>query len=92
MLKLFGAALAMEGFLHESRSVDSVGKFFSFGKLGIETPDEGLTVRADEVELAYCSVEFVIATSEGEDVGVGSFDSIGTVPSESTLGDPSDNR
>ena len=77
---VLGLAIGLfDGFFHEGGAVDAVGEFFFGGKLGVEYPDEGHAVWADEVEFLDCLMKIWVLFGEGCDVGVGGFYGVGFV-------------
>ena len=75
---------------HQVGSIDPIGQFFFLRKLSVDRPDERHAIGADQIELSHCVPKRRIVSSESKDMSVRRFNGIGTIPRESSLGNPSD--
>ena len=87
LLSLIGAT---KSFQHQRRTVDALCKALGCWELGIEHPDEGHAIGADQIEFCHCFGKFGILMSEGGYVGVRGLHGIGLVLKQSPLQDPID--
>ncbi len=87
LLRLIGATKSLP---HQRRTIDAICESLGSGELGIEHPDEGHAIGADQIEFCHCLGKFGVLVSEGGNMGVRCLHGIGLVLKQSPLQDPID--